>query len=198
MGERSNIYSPMLYKLHRIIATALLLISPARIVASIPVALPVAAEAHAQAQTAPYTLTLDTHIASAVSIPAQPVPNFDTEVVAPLKAVQAEATAKAKTVAQNKALAVKKAAQKTVTTVAASGDLLAKLRYCEAGGIYTRNSGNGYYGAYQYNLGTWGNYGGYARPDLAPAAVQDEKAQSDISRRGWSPWPTCARRIGAM
>ena len=79
-----------------------------------------------------------------------------------------------------------------------SGDFaaaLAKLRSCEAGGAYNRNSGNGYYGAYQYNISTWGNYMGYARPDLAPPAVQDQAARDTYLRRGWQPWPVCGAAV---
>jgi uncharacterized protein YabE (DUF348 family) len=73
---------------------------------------------------------------------------------------------------------------------------LTRLRACEAGGNYARNSGNGYYGAYQYNLSTWANYSGYARPDLAPPAVQDQKAYETYVRRGWQPWPACSANLG--
>jgi hypothetical protein len=54
-----------MYTLHRLIAIMALLISPARIVATIPFTLP-ATEALASAQTAPYNLTLDTTKPSAV------------------------------------------------------------------------------------------------------------------------------------
>jgi hypothetical protein len=197
-GRKELILSPMLYKLHQFIAIAMLLISPARIVATLPIMIPAVTQAHASVETAPYKLTLDTRTAQAVSAPVKKVPDFDSDVAAPLKAAQADATAKAKRAALSQRLAAQKAVVAVKAPAAVSAELLAQLRYCEAGGIYTRNSGNGYYGAYQYNLGTWANYGGYARPDLAPAEVQDAKAMLDISIRGWSPWPTCARRIGAM
>ena len=75
---------------------------------------------------------------------------------------------------------------------ASTGDIFAHIRQRESGGNYATNTGNGYYGAYQYDIGTWGNYHGYARADLAPPAVQDEKAAETYSRRGCSPWPnTC-------
>lgn len=80
----------------------------------------------------------------------------------------------------------------------ATDSAFAALRQCEAGGNYARNSGNGYYGAYQYDLSTWSNYQGYARPDLAPPAVQDAKARETQARRGWSPWPACARKLGLI
>ena len=73
-------------------------------------------------------------------------------------------------------------------------EALARLRSCE--GSYTSNTGNGYYGAYQYDLKTWGNYQGYANASLAPPAVQDQKVWETYQRRGWSPWPSCSRSQG--
>lgn len=53
-------------------------------------------------------------------------------------------------------------------------DWLLKLRTCESGGNYQINTGNGYYGAYQFSIATWNHWNtGYARADLAPPAVQD-------------------------
>jgi resuscitation-promoting factor RpfB len=76
------------------------------------------------------------------------------------------------------------------------GDALARLRSCEAGGVYSRNSGNGYYGAYQYNISTWAGYKGYQIPSDAPPAVQDERAWQTYQARGWQPWPSCSRSQG--
>lgn len=73
------------------------------------------------------------------------------------------------------------------------GDFFARLRACESGGNYSTNTGNGYYGAYQYDQSTWNNYGGYSTADQAPASVQDQKAQETYAARGASPWPTCGR-----
>lgn len=87
-------------------------------------------------------------------------------------------------------------AKMTNTFNGSFGEALARLRACEAGGVYSRNSGNGYYGAYQYNLSTWANYGGYTIPSDAPPAVQDEKAWLTYQRRGWQPWPACSTKLG--
>ena len=73
-------------------------------------------------------------------------------------------------------------------------EALARLRSCE--GSYTSNTGNGYYGAYQFDKRTWGNYGGYELASDAPAAVQDEKAWQTYKARGWQPWPTCKVKMG--
>lgn len=170
------------------------MVNPARLAASLPLTPTV--EAKTSTSTAP--LTFNTNSTQVVTAKIATVPNFDVEVVAPLRAAQAKAQADAQA-AQARALQAAKQTTQAVTAPAvADGDLLYKLRLCEAGGIYTRNSGNGYFGAYQYSLSTWNNYGGFARPDLAPAEVQDAKAQADIARRGFSPWPACARMIGAM
>lgn len=111
----------------------------------------------------------------------------------PLPAAQAVApVSQQKLVAASRSAAPKAAPVYGGTTDGA----WAALRACESGGNYAANTGNGYYGAYQYNSGTWNNYGGYARADLAPPAVQDAKAQDTQSRRGWSPWPACSRKLG--
>ncbi len=71
---------------------------------------------------------------------------------------------------------------------------LASLRSCE--GSYSSNTGNGYYGAYQFDLGTWGNYGGYTNAAQAPPIIQDQKAKDTYLARGWQPWPACSRKLG--
>ena len=73
-------------------------------------------------------------------------------------------------------------------------EALARLRSCE--GSYTSNTGNGYYGAYQFDKRTWGNYGGYELASDAPDYVQDEKAWQTYKARGWQPWPTCKVKMG--
>lgn len=75
---------------------------------------------------------------------------------------------------------------------------LARLRSCE--GSYSSNTGNGYYGAYQFNAGTWRTNApaGYqdTLPHNAPPAVQDQAAATLYQRRGWQPWPGCTRKMG--
>jgi LysM repeat protein len=72
------------------------------------------------------------------------------------------------------------------------GGLAQRVCARESGCNYAENTGNGYYGAYQFDSGTWGDFGGYAEANLAPAAVQDAKFQQEYAIRGCSPWPnTC-------
>lgn len=72
-----------------------------------------------------------------------------------------------------------------------------RLRNCEAGGRYDRNSGNGYYGAYQMSAGTWRSLGYKGLPHQASPEVQDEAARKLQARSGWGQWPACSRRVGA-
>jgi uncharacterized protein YabE (DUF348 family) len=52
---------------------------------------------------------------------------------------------------------------------------LYKLRMCESHGNYTEDTGNGFYGAYQFSEGTWDTLDtGYAYAYEAPPAVQDQ------------------------
>jgi hypothetical protein len=128
-------------------------------------------------------------------------PDFNTQITK-LRAWQEQQTkleaARARQAALRAQQLARLAAQRTKPVVVAGSDVWAQLRYCEAGGIYNRNSGNGYYGAYQFDLSTWGGWGGYARADLAPPAVQDAKARETQARRGWYPWPACARKLGLI
>jgi hypothetical protein len=139
-----------------------------------------------------YEVNLNTATGDPVSVQGPQAPNYDSDVLDPLHAAQAaQAAAAASSRYRRRATTVR-------PVVVPGSDVWAQLRYCEAGGDYTRNSGNGYYGAYQFSLSSWGNYDGYARPDLAPPAVQDAKAQATEAARGWYPWPTCARKLGLL
>jgi hypothetical protein len=68
----------------------------------------------------------------------------------------------------------------------------AELRNCEASGDYQTNTGNGYYGAYQFALATWLGLGETGLPSDAPPAVQDAAAYLLYQRDGWHPWPACS------
>jgi len=76
-----------------------------------------------------------------------------------------------------------------------SADDWYQLRMCESTNRYDINTGNGYYGAYQFDLSTWQSVGGSGRPDQASAAEQDYRALILYRNRGWGPW-VCARLVG--
>ena len=78
-----------------------------------------------------------------------------------------------------------------------SGDVWTRLRSCESGGRYTTNTGNGFFGAYQFHPRTWRTLGFPGLPHQAPPEMQDEAARKLQARSGWGQWPVCSRRIGA-
>jgi hypothetical protein len=81
---------------------------------------------------------------------------------------------------------------------AASEDDFARLRQCESGNNYRANTGNGYYGAYQFDLRTWQGRGYSGYPHQASPATQDKAAHELQADRGWQPWPACARKLGLV
>jgi len=82
-------------------------------------------------------------------------------------------------------------------TAANASSSWAQLRQCESGGNYSIDTGNGFYGAYQFDLRTWHGLGYSGKPSHAPPAVQDAAAQKLASQRGFSPWPVCGRGMPA-
>ncbi|WP_244963294.1 resuscitation-promoting factor [Actinomyces trachealis] len=83
-------------------------------------------------------------------------------------------------------------------TAGASGDVWAALARCESGGNPSINTGNGYYGMYQFSLPTWRSLGGQGLPSEASAAEQTAIAQKLQARAGWGQWPACARKLGLL
>ena len=80
----------------------------------------------------------------------------------------------------------------TTTTTESSGTAVASsTAQCESGGSYTAVNPAGYYGAYQFDQGTWDAYApsGYqgVNPAEAPPAVQDQTAASVP----YDAWPNC-------
>ena len=71
----------------------------------------------------------------------------------------------------------------------------AALRECESTDNYAIDTGNGYYGAYQFDLSTWQSVGGSGSPADASPAEQDYRALYLYRMRGWSPW-ACASIVG--
>lgn len=72
----------------------------------------------------------------------------------------------------------------------------AALRKCESNGNYAINTGNGYYGAYQFAASTWRRLGYSGLPHEASPATQDEAARKLQAQQGWGPWPACTRSLG--
>lgn len=113
---------------------------------------------------------------------------------------------------QSVKLKTKKAASviaKPVTIKAASKASLsggfALIRKCESTNNYAAVNPAGYYGAYQFNQGTWNSTAQAAgrsdlvgvRPDKANPSDQDAMAKKLHSLRGWQPWG-CAYKVGLL
>jgi hypothetical protein len=81
----------------------------------------------------------------------------------------------------------------STATPRATGAPLASIRQCESGGNYSTNTGNGFFGAYQFDQQTWNSVGGSGNPAAASPAEQDKRAAILYSQRGASPWPTCGQ-----
>jgi hypothetical protein len=70
---------------------------------------------------------------------------------------------------------------------------LQAIAACESGGDPTTDTGNGFYGKYQFDLATWQGVGGTGNPAQASEAEQDRRATILYARAGASPWPVCGR-----
>lgn len=71
----------------------------------------------------------------------------------------------------------------------------AELRWCESRETYDVDTGNGYWGAYQFDLSTWSDQGGDGAPSVATPAEQDARARRLFHDRGWTPLPICGRYL---
>ncbi|KRF19740.1 transglycosylase [Nocardioides sp. Soil797] len=72
-----------------------------------------------------------------------------------------------------------------------------RLAQCESGGNWAINTGNGYYGGLQFNVGTWRSYGGTGLPSENSRETQIAIATKvrDASG-GYGAWPACAASLG--
>lgn len=115
------------------------------------------------------------------------------EAVAAAKAAKAAAAAKAAKV--QTATAGKPAAASSYS----GGDVWHDLAMCETGGkMDNPNTGNGYFGFFQFSLGTWESVGGTGYPHEHSYGTQKSFAQKLQARSGWGQWPHCAAKLGLL
>ena len=74
-----------------------------------------------------------------------------------------------------------------------SQETLESIAACESGGDPTAVNAAGYYGKYQFDMGTWASVGGSGNPAEASEAEQDMRASMLYARAGSSPWPVCGQ-----
>jgi hypothetical protein len=70
---------------------------------------------------------------------------------------------------------------------------LQAIAACESGGNPTTDTGNGFYGKYQFTQATWQSVGGTGNPAQASEAEQDRRAARLYAQAGSSPWPVCGQ-----
>jgi transglycosylase-like protein len=75
----------------------------------------------------------------------------------------------------------------------AASPVLEAIAACESGGNPATDTGNGFYGKYQFTLETWAAVGGSGNPAHASEAEQDRRAAILYEQAGPSPWPVCGR-----
>lgn len=81
----------------------------------------------------------------------------------------------------------------------ATGSTWDALAFCEAGGNWAINTGNGYYGGLQFSYSTWLAYGGGAYAPTANLATREQQiaiAENVLAGQGWGAWPACSSKLG--
>jgi hypothetical protein len=80
----------------------------------------------------------------------------------------------------------------TPSASSSDGGVWDRIAACESGGDWHANTGNGYYGGLQFNLGTWQSYGGSGRPDQNSREQQIAIAEKvRDAEGGYGAWPVC-------
>ncbi len=85
--------------------------------------------------------------------------------------------------------------QEAYSVAGADGLNWGALANCESGGNPHAVNPAGYYGLYQFDLGTWHSVGGSGIPTSASAGEQTYRAKLLYKQRGRSPWPNCGRLL---
>ena len=84
-----------------------------------------------------------------------------------------------------------------VVAFASGNTVWDRLAQCESGGNWAINTGNGYYGGLQFNLGTWQSYGGSGYPHQNSREAQIAVAERvRAANGGYGAWPGCASALG--
>lgn len=142
--------------------------------------------------TAPAGRTSATLLPVAAAHPATPFKEEPTTTVAPAPPPPPDPPVPAPAPIQVPAQQPVQAPQPPVVqdTGSSLGGVWACIRQAESSGNYGANTGNGYYGAYQFLPSTWVSVGGSGLPSDAPPAEQDMRAQMLQQRSGWGQWST--------
>jgi hypothetical protein len=94
---------------------------------------------------------------------------------------------------KTKLAAARTPAPAAASTAGAPSATLQAIAACESGGNPAANTGNGFYGKYQFTQSTWASVGGTGNPAAASEAEQDARAAQLYAQQGSAPWPVCGQ-----
>lgn len=92
---------------------------------------------------------------------------------------------------------------KSIAPAVPTDSIWDQLAFCESGGNWSINTGNGYYGGLQFSGATWNTASSAVGLNIAYAsdATREEQilAASWLqARSGWGQWPACSAKLGLM
>jgi hypothetical protein len=85
-----------------------------------------------------------------------------------------------------------------VHPIDADADPFDYIALCESSGNPSLDTGNGFYGAFQFALATWRSLGLEGKPSDYSYEEQKAAAMKLQALRGWGQWPACARKYGLV
>lgn len=86
-----------------------------------------------------------------------------------------------------------RAARRDAAAASTASPALQAIAACESGGNPSTDTGNGFYGKYQFTLATWQAVGGSGNPAQASEGEQDRRAAMLYASAGPGQWPVCGR-----
>jgi hypothetical protein len=92
-----------------------------------------------------------------------------------------------------RALRHARAAKSNAAAAPTASPALQAIAACESGGNPSTDTGNGFYGKYQFTLATWQAVGGSGNPAQASEGEQDRRAAMLYASAGAGQWPVCGR-----
>ena len=89
-----------------------------------------------------------------------------------------------------------RSAPRAAAPAVAGGSVWDQLAGCEAGGNWSINTGNGYYGGLQFTISSWQAVGGSGLPSDASREEQIQRGEMLLAKQGWGAWPACTAKLG--
>lgn len=98
--------------------------------------------------------------------------------------------------AESAASASVRSVPRAAAPAVAGGSVWDQLAGCEAGGNWSINTGNGYYGGLQFTVSSWQAVGGSGLPSDASREEQIQRGEVLLAKQGWGAWPACTAKLG--